>query len=384
MSNPEQVSPSRWATRISALLLLWLSCLWAGAQTLIQGEVKDAVTKASLPDVNISITKSGQGTASDGTGNFFITLEGKDSKAKMRLSCIGYASLNVSLDSLLSSADKFFTFNLKPSPIELQEVLVKQQKISPEELLREVIQAIPQNYYQLRFNMEFYSTIKLQQQKVEVFQVETILKTYRKGYVSNAPHWSKIVQKRAIGKDPIKPWIDKKTGMKYSIYNPGFDVFGPDNLTFQHVLDPKKVKRMNFSFEGISVFDSDTVCAIRYGRKKTAKEDSEEQDEDSNGGVLYVAINNLAVVRNSISFHTTKVDIIYKRHQGAYFPYVIKTERLSKQGDTVYVLTNEAILQKIQTNDVEVIDYSSDNPEYIQYNEIFWAKFKPAQQLKNE
>lgn len=374
----------RLANIVCVLLLL---CLSARAQRLIQGVVKDAVTKTSLPDVNISITKSGQGTASDGIGNFFLTLEGEDSKAKLRLSCIGYASLNVSLDSLLSSANKFFTFYLKPSPIELQEVVVKQKKISPEELLQEAIKAIPQNYYQLPFNLELYSTIKVLQEKEEVYQVETILKAYRKGYVTNAVNYSIIVQKRETGKDPIKGWSDKKTGKIHSAYSPGFDVFLIDNLNFTDyysVFNPKKMKRMSFSFDGISVFDNDTVCAIRYSEKKAGKEVPLEQSTVGYGGVIYVAINNLAVIRHSLSIRSAKLDIIYKRHQGVYFPYVIRSEHPWKQGNTVYLLKNEIALQKIRTNDVEVIEHNLDHPEDVQYNEAFWTKFKPAQQLKNE
>ncbi|MBY0433372.1 MAG: carboxypeptidase-like regulatory domain-containing protein [Cyclobacteriaceae bacterium] len=364
-----------------------LFCLSAGAQRLIQGEVKDAVTKAPLPDVNVSVTQSRRGTASDRAGNFFLTLEGEDTKTKMRLSCIGYASLNVSLDSLLSSEGNFFTFYLKPSPIELREVIVKQQKISPEELLQEVIKAIPQNYYKSPFNVEFYSAIKVLQQKEEVYQVETILKAYLKGYVTSAITYSKIVQKRETGKDPIEGWSDKKTGKRHSAYSPGFDVFLIDNLNFTDyysVFNPKKMKRMNFSFDGISVFDNDTVCAIRYSDKKAGKEVSAEQSTVGNVGVLYVAINNLAIVRHSLSIRSTKLDIIYKRHQGVYFPYVIRSENPWKQGNTIYLVKNEIALQKIQTNDVEVIERNLDldHPEDVQYNEAFWAKFRPAQQLK--
>src|SRR5690606_20749615 len=196
----------------------------------------------------------------------------------------------------------------------LGEVIVKGKRLDPEELLKEAIAAIPENYSQKPFNLEFYSRMEVKDSLVTAYQLETILLTYRKGYVQEAVNWSRILQKREQGTSPLKPAYSKRQKRSYFSYFPGFDISVIDQIGVgpggrYTVFNPRKFDNMEFAYAGISVFDKDTVSIITYSSRKKDLERMSEENGGRYSGVIYIAVNNLAIVRHTLRIRSSELDI---------------------------------------------------------------------------
>lgn len=258
--------------------------------------------------------------------------------------------------------------------------VVNSKRPEPDELLREAIAAIPRNYSQEPFNLEFYSNMTVKDSSKSFYNVETILLTYRKGYVSDAGNWSKILEKRVHGVSPLPPEYNKALKRKYFPYVPGFDIFLVDQLgvgdgSRYTVFNPRKFARMDFAYVGISVFDKDTVAVIEYALRKKDIQNPSEQVDGKYDGIIYVAINNLAIVRHTLKMGKASIlDIIYKKAGNNYFPYSIHTERPVYSGRKSYSLVQTVSLRRIGQTNVEVIQNDPRHwyPEDVEFNKQYW------------
>lgn len=356
----------------------------ASSQISLQGRLIEQGSQKVVPFASVTITNSFIGTASDEDGRFFLKVGPEFEDGKIVISSLGYQNRSIPVDSLRRNFDGVVTIYLRPFTQHLREIVISGRRPEPDELLKEAIAAISENYSQKPFNLELYSQITVKDSLQILYQVESILKTYRKGYVQGASSWSRVLQKRERGTSPLEPERDKKTGKHYFYLFPGFDVFLIDQLgvgsgTRYTVFNPGKFDKMDFAYAGISIFDKDTVCAIEYSlRKRDLKESSGELDGKYNG-VIYVALNNLAIVRHTLKIGHSTLDVIYKRIAGAYFPYSIQSHRPAYAGKKAYLLAHTVSFRNINQKNVEVIENDTRNwrPEDVEFNKKFWDENYP-------
>lgn len=164
-----------------------------------------------------------------------------------------------------------FTIPLNPFTEYLDDVIIIGSRTSPEALLEEAFNAIPDNFIQQPFNMEVYSRISvLDSVKGVLYQIESVLLTYSEGYISGPRIYSKILQRRETGTIPSL-YQAYTVDEQYFPYSPGLDIFTSDQVGLKDfkytVFDPNNFKRMKFRYAGVSIFDQDTVVAIEYSRK---------------------------------------------------------------------------------------------------------------------
>lgn len=355
----------------------------AHAQVVLQGRIVDLESSAPISFANISISHTSMGTASDENGEFQLKLAPSASGERIVVSSIGYHNAFIAIDSILRISNRQITINLRPFTHYLREVVVSEKRLLPDQLLKEAIAAIPENYSQEPFNLEFYSRILVKDTSAIVYDLETIILMYRKGYVGKAANWSRILQKRERGNSPLPPDYDKKTKKEYFPFIPGFDIFLADRIGAGNdggytVFNPKMFDKMNFRYAGVSVFDQDTVARIEYSRRK--KDLEKEPGEDGKyAGVIYIAINTLAVVRHTFGFGNIKLDVIYKRSGASYFPYSIRTERLVYAGNKAYEVAHTASLRNIVREEVQAIEQSRENwhAEDVPFREQYWQSNYP-------
>ncbi|MCW5909641.1 MAG: carboxypeptidase-like regulatory domain-containing protein [Cyclobacteriaceae bacterium] len=346
-------------------------------QQIIRGKVVDAETGAALSYAHLSIGNTGIGSATSEDGYFQMNLP-KLQNEYIKVSYLGYANRFFSLDSLLKTGTQEFSFSLQPQPLVLDDIQVHERKITPGEMVKQAIQAVPKNYYQQPFNMEFYSHISVRDSVKEVYLLETVAETYRKGYVAGQFNATRITQKRETGKDPLPKLTSQKSGNTFSQYYPGFDIFFadmPGTGKGYSVFNVSLHKRMAFAYVGVSVFDQDTVCIIEYSTRK--KNLNEKEDlEGKYSGVIYIAANNLAVIRHTIRLNNTQTEIIYKRTENGYFPYLIKSIRPKKAENKVFIVTHEAIQTRLITDPVTAFEIMPDELDTIPYNQDFWQQYR--------
>jgi hypothetical protein len=355
----------------------------APAQVVLEGRVIDVENNTRVSFANISISNTSIGTASDENGEFQLKLAPSASEEKIVVSSIGYHNAFIAIDSILKVSNKQITISLRPFTHYLGEVVVSEKLLRPDELLREAIAAIPENYSQEPFNLEFYSRILVKDTSAVVYDLETILLMYRKGYVGKAANWSKILQKREHGNSPLPPDRDKKTKKEYFPFIPGFDIFLADRIGAGSeggytVFNPKMFDKMNFHYGGVSVFDQDTVARIEYSRRK--KDIQKEPGEDGKyAGIIYIATSTLAIVRHTFGFGNIKLDVIYKRSGASYFPYSIRTERVVYAGDKAYEVVHTASLRNVLQEEIQVIEQTQENwhAEGVPFREQYWQSNYP-------
>jgi hypothetical protein len=191
---------------------------------------------------------------------------------------------------------------------------------------------------------------------------------------------------RETGVDPLPSWHHNKSKRDYSQYVPGFDIGLSDNIGigaskgFYSVFNPATFKKMKFRYAGVSIFDQDTVCVIEYAaRKSNIKGDSTELDGKYNG-IIYVAVNTLAIVRHKLKIGSGKYDIIYKKQEGFYFPYFIRSEgRQQPYWDKRHSSIHEVFLKNINTKNVQAIENKLEywDPKDVPYNKEYWQANYP-------
>ncbi|MBN8651348.1 MAG: carboxypeptidase-like regulatory domain-containing protein [Cytophagales bacterium] len=115
--------------------LLIISIVWIGlscslGQQILRGKISDFANREGVPYANISITQD-EGTATDISGDFLLSFAPNVTKTKIRVSCIGYLSKTLSLDSLLAKGDINHKIYLTPASLFLQEVTVQKKSYRP-------------------------------------------------------------------------------------------------------------------------------------------------------------------------------------------------------------------------------------------------------------
>lgn len=368
--------------RLTVVLLLNLAFGRAEAQLFISGRLLDKESKSAIPYGSISIANTSIGTASDEYGKFVLMISGQNLSRIIKVSCLGYNNRFLSVDSLSQNGGREIVIELTPSATILDDVEFTASAITPEELLTEAIQAVPQNYYQEPFNMEFYSNMTVRDSLNVKYGRECILLVYRKGYVKGAYNLSEVVQKRVTGKSPLAPSIDNKTKKAYFPYLPGFDIFLMDQLgvgegLVYSVFNPKSYSKMVFTDAGISKFDEDTVRAINYRLRKAPNAKPNKSEKYS--GVIYVSVNNLAILKHSLKINDHSYEIVYRKVEQKYFPYFIRTETLHMERKKQYTLTHELFLRSIEKDSVRVLQtQSSKRPEDLSFDSGYWRSNYPA------
>jgi hypothetical protein len=158
-----------------AFLLSLLICSGLSAQSLrFTGTVADAVTGEPLAFAQVRALKAGFGTLSNEDGAFVLQLPQKLPGDSLRISYIGYQSLKLPLAKL--RMEQPLELALQPREVQLAEVLIV--PISPEDLLRRAIAALPENYPPYGTNFQgFYREVGKVNEKYTIS--ESVASYYR-------------------------------------------------------------------------------------------------------------------------------------------------------------------------------------------------------------
>ncbi|CAN5419377.1 hypothetical protein BH09BAC3_BH09BAC3_05840 [soil metagenome] len=357
-----------------ALTFSIVPCIFCFSQFIIKGKVIDKENKKPIEYASINLDGTAVGTASNEFGEFIINIDNQYSHGKFIISSLGYANRTIEIDSIKSPLENQLLISLQPISSVLQEIIVKGKAASPEELLKEAIEAIPQNYLQEPFNMEFYSKMDVTDSLRTFYTIESVLLTYRAGYVPGTMNTSKVIEKRETGTNPLSLFSDKKSKKSYFPYFPGFDISSADrigNISAYSIFDPKsKLKLKN---GGITYFDKDTVCIIHYWK---GSDNIKKTSEPRFGGTIYIATNNLAIIRHTIGIASGSgsKDIIYKKYKMKYFPYLIQSSYTHSEKAVKYQVNQSVYLNDIILTNVTLVEHKSENwhPDDVPFNPKYW------------
>lgn len=113
--------------------IVLLCCCVSFAQIDYNGQILDAETQEPLPYVNIGIVGKGVGTVTDEEGLFYLALdtskfEGTD---MIQISSLGYETVAISIDQITSRTKEFPRILMRPSDIQLDEVILSNDALVP-------------------------------------------------------------------------------------------------------------------------------------------------------------------------------------------------------------------------------------------------------------
>ena len=116
-----------WLGYAAIFLLLGAGSHPGWGQSVLAGEVVDAVTHAGLPGVTIRLKRAGSGTTSRGNGAFTLAIPPAAAADTLVLSSLGYTSLVVALRGFAGVPPQRFL--LKQKPVVLAPVAVSAPKL---------------------------------------------------------------------------------------------------------------------------------------------------------------------------------------------------------------------------------------------------------------
>jgi hypothetical protein len=372
----------------SLFYFLMLNAQVAICQKFISGSVVDQSSQKPIAYVNITLS-DGTGTATDEAGYFLMPVDPDKHGQKAYFSCIGFYSRVLEVDSLIKSGQHQHTFDLRPFITQLEEVRVEGKRLTAEEIVLEAIRAIPVNYIQQPFNLEYYSKISTLDSTNVINLIETVSRCYRTGYKNGAQNFAEVLEKRISG-DSVLRKLDKKRQMTYFIYEllPQFDIFlvdmiGVGNKFNYTVFNPEYLNKLEFRLTNTTQVDSDTVMVIEYDEKNFKK----EPHRTKLYGALYISISDLAIVKHVRRIGRNNLEILYKKQNGQYFPYFFKTDYQwtgEKGNEPLLRVTHEGYVKKIVTQQVQVVDRPQANwhLEDVPYRKEFWEKYFPKRKEK--
>lgn len=155
---------------MNRILLLLILLLFPPANQLFsqeyQAKVIDAQTKVPIPYANVVFGEH-KGVVTNEEGFFSFNI-GRQKPGSVRISSLGYESVEIAMDSLQNTV-----INLSPSTIELKEVFVSNKNLSPREIIEKVKEEISNNYdlrlaqKRIFFRESYFTNIKKFKLKVE-------------------------------------------------------------------------------------------------------------------------------------------------------------------------------------------------------------------------
>lgn len=364
-------------------MICWLSNV--NAQFVLHCKVIDSESGKEIPYASIQIINSAYGTACDEKGKFVLRIGPEFYEDTLKVSCIGYSNAMLAIQALIKNSNEEFTIRLNPFIEYLDEVVIIGSRTSPKAFLEEAINAVPENFIQQPFNMEAYSKMTVQDSSKILYQIESVLLTYREGYISGAINISKILHKRETGTIPL-PFHDYvKDDKEYFPYWPGYDI-AIDMVGWETgygVFNPKRFKKMHFRYAGVSTFNQDTLVAVEYSNRKKGIKETSKNTEVKYEGIIYIALNNLAIVRHSLKIGSIDHDMIYKNVKGHYFPYIIKVKRPVLHNSAI-TLVDEIYIKNIETDNVVSLEWEHGNwyPKGVPYDEAYWNSNYPLKKIE--
>ncbi|MCZ8023717.1 MAG: carboxypeptidase-like regulatory domain-containing protein [Cytophagales bacterium] len=348
----------------------------------INGTLRDKVTKSKIEFASVGIMNTTLGTAADDNGEFILRIENQYKEENLKISCIGYLTKTLSIDSLLSLNQKYHTIYLTPDIALLDEVVVKEAPVNPADIVRLAVTSIGKNYLQRPFNLELLSIIHADDSIAgKKYKVESILVGYYQGYYPKGKKKFEIIQKRTTGEDPLKT-------INYG-YWPSFEIGSADLLTDQFkrgIFNLDLLDDFRFKYAGVSIYENDTVYNIEYyAPRPTTKITGYGIVPKTYRGNIYITTSTNAVVRHEIITSSFTYHVIYKKLNDRYFPYYFSGLRINEfklpGGKREFRTYNTVTVTKIILHDVKVIDDKANDFDVnkVRYDERFWNEYYPIE-----
>lgn len=285
-----------------------------GQTVSIKGKIVDKQTLEAVPFAHVIIENTQIGAISDLYGDFILNYPRQYQTSMLRISCLGYKPIKISLHSVKQSASKIM---LEQNVVQLNEVIVKPE--DPLDLLKEAVRKIPENYdttanmlsgYYKMSSLLADKTIKYTEAFIDIFKFPD------HGYREDGKPLGDSISLREvrIKASEIKDWkLNAMLPWEKSIYNlPHRDVvkeFSSEKNAFN-----KFVRSYKFDIEKMILINGRRTFKIRVTPKKNKK-------HAYWNGHIYIDELSMAFVK--VDFIST--DILFKKLK-RHLPYILASK----------------------------------------------------------
>lgn len=362
------------------VIVLLLFASTTQAQQIIEGRVVDAETKKPVSFASIVVLGTTKGTSSNLEGQFTLSVSGV---ASLKITSIGYESIVVRTNTNLQSIE------LKPTAIQLNEVVVFNKKVNPRKIVRMAFANIHANYEDHPFLEKFFYRHYCKDNSSYGRLIEAFVDVWKdQGYhMQNNEEVVRVTQLRrsldkttlAQGHEPIS---------LHSILHADLVAHQlqtkSEHLSFYADVSDLKTdfSDYTFTFEGATSYDGQEVYKINYVYKKDSAllTSGKYQMLTQVDGTLFITIENPAFVKTEetkrLGQSSVRTSAYYRKFNDRYYPY-----HLSREGQNI-LADNSSHFFRIDLTSVEIDNDASkqfagreptrEELLNIHYDSVFW------------
>jgi thiol-disulfide isomerase/thioredoxin len=379
---------------LTALMFVLAHISMAQTFHVVDGKVIDASTQEIIPFVSIGIKGYPYGTSSNAEGSFSLHVPSvMKSSFTLTISCIGYESAEI------KDPQSPITISLRPSTIQLKEVLVFSNDLRPEKIVKRAFSSIRKNYNTKPFLYKTFYRHYCNDNGVYGRLIEGAIDIYKtKGYriQQTAPGQKDQVRVTQLRRSYDNSKI-KGTHLPIALYS----VMAADPVGFQlnalkgslfalfSVHEVSAIRRRmdlySFTLEGITEYDGEEVYVIKYKLKSDSiPSQTGMQFLASQSGTLFINTKDNAILKSEWSRYsvidTVKTFSIYKKFKDKYYlQYTMKEgQNYRKKDNYKHSYHLELMTSEIAINDFQKFKGKEPDRETllkINYDSTFWNTY---------
>jgi len=237
---------------------------WILSQQLISGRVIDAQTEQPLAYAQVRTQGVTFATLTDQNGYFRLSIPQGQQPDSLLCSFIGYAEISLPYPS---SAQSSLTIKLEPQDLVLAEVLIT--PIEPEDLIRQALDAIPDNVAPYPVNMKaFYREMSKENGRyVELIEAAMDLYKLPGGDEATKGHQARLIRGHRLSapKESENINVSLEDGSGPTLMA-GYPVQADPFLA--HFLRPRSFRLYAYELKGISTYQGRDVYVIEIDQDK--------------------------------------------------------------------------------------------------------------------
>ncbi len=248
---------------------------------LIKGKILTEDTKERIPFASIGIPEKGIGNISNETGDFELKIPAAAKDARVCISALGFKEICQPVSGFKGKNNTIF---LEPANLQLATVEVK--ALSAENLVKEAIKRIPENYASKPVKYTYYQRQASIINDKPVYLIESVSEAYRNFLKDN--HQLSLKKSRGMATSP-----ENQKRMD-NVWVAVFSILAYDNIhTYPDYLHPSKSKNFNYKLVDEKLIGPDTVYVIAFN-PKSKKNGNEAPGTE---GKLYLHNRSYAIIR---------------------------------------------------------------------------------------
>lgn len=368
---------------------------------VITGKVTDKKTGEAIPFVNVGVTKTYIGAATNMDGFYELKIPVRHKDKFVEISAVGYSTVKEAVEDIAKK--KTLDIELEPMAFSVGEVEILAESRLQYTRVKKAVENIARNYLQTPFNYDMYYRGELKDADSIVRLREAAVRLYdNKGYKRGNAY--QVFKERGYDFIEVRKNFENETLADGSTYLD--ELLEMDIVRVRgNVLNLNQIDDYKLTLEGETAYEGDKIWIIAYENPKPSLASSGDYYVKSYRGKLYIKQKDFAIVKNVMevtarnyskqgrSFYVEEgrqkylprtikytVTTTYKKHMDYYYLSYISYERthnwVSKatgenKKERIHA---ELLVTKIDTFNPEVIErraYYENKP----YNESFWKSY---------